>query len=81
VPGSVKEIRKGVGSMITAIRHNEIMLVNGTTEVVSRSKPIDEKKTDDTAVIPKVEMGTDNGKEVPQDEVGKCDNLTASYWG
>jgi len=64
---------------MTPVQHNEIILVNGTKEAVSRSKPIDERKKDDTVAVPKAEMETE--REVPRDEVGKCDNLTASYWG
>jgi len=67
--------------MITPIRHNRITPVNGMKEIASRPKPIDEKKTDDPVVTPKIEMGTEKGKEIPQDQVGNCDNLTASYWG
>jgi len=67
--------------MITPIGHNRIMLINGTKEVASLPKLIDEKKPADTVVIPKVEMETEKEKEVPRDQVGRCDNLTASYWG
>ena len=77
--------KKGTASRIDERGERDMMTpVNGKKEVVGAPKPIDPVKTANSVVTPKVvlSISTDEkGKDVPQDQVGQCDNLTASYWG
>lgn len=58
------------------------MPVNGNKETAGVPKPLDPVKTANIVVTPKVVLSREGkGKDVPQDQVGQCDNLTASYWG
>jgi hypothetical protein len=67
--------------MISPVSSNRIIPLEGTRETQTRQKNVEVKKPVDTVTITKVEMNMDKVKEVPRDQVGQCDNLTASYWG
>ena len=67
--------------MISPVSSNRIVPLGGTRETQTRQKNVEVEKPVDTVTIAKVDMSTDKEKEVPRDQVGQCDNLTASYWG
>lgn len=50
--------------------------------IVGLPKPIDPVKANNNVPAPKVVLRIDEKhKKIPEDQVGQCDNLTASYWG
>lgn len=56
--------------------------INEKKETVGAPKLTNPVKTADNLTTPKVVLRIEEkGKDVPQDQVGQCDNLTASYWG
>ena len=68
--------------MILPTTSNRIVPVNGAKEAPMKPKTLDhDKPITDTGVISKINVGTGKVNEVPRDQVGICDNLTASYWG
>jgi len=47
-----------------------------------RVRPLDhDKATGDMAVVSQINVGTETLSKIPRDQVGKCDNLIASFWG
>ena len=67
--------------MISPLGNNGIILLKDIRESMPKPGTADEKKPAETVVSPKVEKEADKTKECVRDEVGCCDNLTASYWG
>lgn len=67
--------------MISPVSSNRIVPLGGAREIQTRQNNVEVEKPVDTVTIAKVDMSTDKEKEVPRDQVGQCDNLTASYWG
>lgn len=56
--------------------------INEKKEAVGVLKPLEPVKTGNSVVAPKEVFGLEEKeKDVPRDQVGMCDNLTASYWG
>jgi hypothetical protein len=80
--GNREKVEKGVSNMILPITSNRIISVNGVKEAPVRPKPLDHNEPiNDTVVISKIDVGTEKVNGIPRDQVGICDNLTASYWG
>ena len=66
-------MQEGGKDMITPI--NERVMVG-------LPKSADPDKQDKSVPEPKVVLRIEEKhKKVPEDQVGQCDNLTASYWG
>jgi hypothetical protein len=59
-----------------------IMLAEGNKEDRGVFRPTEPVAVSKLTVLPKPDVKSEKPpKEVPQDQIGNCDNLTASYWG
>jgi len=68
--------------MALPIANDSIIPVRKTEDAFRRVIPLNyDKAGGNTAVLSKSDVGTENLTKIPRDQVGKCDNLIASYWG
>jgi len=68
--------------MILPIANDRIIPVRKTEDAFRRVSPLNyDKAVGNTAVVSKIGVGTEKLTKIPRDQVGKCDNLIASYWG
>lgn len=69
----VRYCQEGGKDMITPINERVIVGLPKSTDPDKQNKSVPEPK-----VVLRIE---EKHKKVPEDQVGQCDNLTASYWG